>query len=40
MSLDAPVMYGALNVLGFAGMQADQMRGRNRRRQQASSPAS
>jgi hypothetical protein len=36
MSLDAPVMYGALNVLGLADMQAGQMRGRNRRGQQAS----
>jgi MerR family copper efflux transcriptional regulator len=36
MSMDAPVMYGALNVLGLADMQADQMRGRNRRGQQAS----
>jgi hypothetical protein len=26
MSMDAPVMYGALNVLGLAGMQADQIR--------------
>ncbi len=26
MSMDAPVMYGALNVLGLADMQADQMR--------------
>lgn len=24
--MDAPVMYGALNVIGLAGMQADQMR--------------
>lgn len=26
MSMDAPVMYGAVNVLGLADMQANQMR--------------
>jgi hypothetical protein len=35
MSMDAPVMYGALNVPGLAGVQADQIQGRKRRKQQA-----
>jgi hypothetical protein len=38
MSMDAPAMYSALNVLGLADMQADQMR-EEQRRQQASSHA-